>query len=61
MIKGDVVEIVYLAGKSGAITQRYIRILKSTEHYIRAYCYTRHQVRVFRKANILAARKIRSA
>lgn len=49
---GDLIEIIYL-DRTGALTQRRIRIIEITAHYIKAYCCRRHQVRVFSRDNIL--------
>lgn len=48
-----IITIMYQRGKE--ITQRNIRIMKSTDKDIEAYWYLRHQVRHFKKENILAA------
>ncbi|RYL95264.1 hypothetical protein EWI07_01810 [Sporolactobacillus sp. THM7-4] len=61
MRQGDIIEIVYLTQKEGKLSQRYIRVIDDSGDYLKAYCYTRRQVRLFKKKNILAVRKVRSA
>lgn len=57
---GDIVEIIYQA-RSGALTQRYVRIIEVTETYIKAYCFTRRQIRIFSSIRILAMQKVKDA
>lgn len=53
MKQNQIITMIYIS-KSGAITQRRVKILKLTNNTFTAYCYIRRAKRTFYIDNVLA-------
>ncbi|WDV09246.1 transcriptional regulator [Lysinibacillus irui] len=53
MKQNQIITMIYIS-KSGAITQRRVKILKLTNNTFTAYCYIRRAKRTFYVDNVLA-------
>lgn len=53
MKQNQIITMIYIS-KSGAITQRRVKILKLTNNTFTAYCYIRKAKRTFYIDNVLA-------
>lgn len=57
MKQNQIITMIYIS-KSGAITQRRVKILKLTNNTFTAYCYIRRSKRTFYIDNVLAINPI---